>query len=72
MKPEVEALRNTLQPNERAVIAALVEAWNLYCELSKSHPDQDDEFRHGIHALQNQIAARPTWRTLNSESKDGD
>lgn len=71
MKPEVESLRNSLQAKERAVIAALVNAWNLYTELSQEHPDQDSEFRHGIHALQNQIAARPIWRMLATENKDG-
>ena len=69
MKPEVEALRNSLQPNERAVLDALVTAWNLYLDLSKAHPDQDAEFRHCIHALQHQIMARPTRRMLNGETK---
>lgn len=68
MKPKVEALRNSLQPNERAVLDALVNAWNLYLELSKAHPDQDAEFRHGIHALQHQIMARPVARMLNIEN----
>lgn len=65
----VQVLRNSLQPNERAVLDALVSAWNLYLDLSKAHPDQDAEFRHGIHALQHQIMARPTRRMLNGETK---
>lgn len=57
-----------LQPNERRVLDKLAEAWNAYLELSKAHPDQDAEFRHGIHALQHQIMARPTRRMLLDES----
>lgn len=56
-----------LQPNERRVLDKLAEAWNAYLELSKAHPDQDAEFRHGIHALQHQIMARPTRRMLLDE-----
>lgn len=56
-----------LQPTERRVLDKLAEAWNAYLELSKAHPDQDAEFRHGIHALQHQIMARPTRRMLLDE-----
>lgn len=59
--------RYSLQPNERRVLDKLAEAWNAYLELSKAHPDQDAEFRHGIHALQHQIMARPTRRMLLDE-----
>lgn len=61
--------RLSLQPNERAVLDHLAAAWNAYLELSKAHPDQDAEFRHGIHALQHQIMARPTRRMLLSETE---
>jgi len=71
MKTEIENIRNSLQSNERAVLNALAEAWNLYLALSKSHPDQDAEFRHGIHALQHQIMARPVRRMLAGELADG-
>jgi hypothetical protein len=62
-----EAQRLTEQ--ERQVLNKLAEAWNAYLELSKAHPDQDAEFRHGIHALQHQIMARPTRRRLLSETE---
>ena len=67
-RAEALAQRYSLQPNERRVLDKLAEAWNAYLELSKAHPDQDAEFRHGIHALQHQIMARPTRRMLLDES----
>lgn len=67
-RAQVLTLRYSLQPNERRVLDKLAEAWNAYLELSKAHPDQDAEFRHGIHALQHQIMARPTRRMLLDES----
>ena len=67
-RAQVLALRYSLQPNERRVLDKLAEAWNAYLELSKAHPDQDAEFRHGIHALQHPIMARPTRRMLLDES----
>lgn len=66
---EVLATRLSLQLNERAVLAHLAAAWNAYLELNKAHPDQDAEFRHGIHALQHQIMARPTRRMLQAETE---
>ena len=56
-----------LTDQEYAVLTLLAAAWNAYLELSKAHPDQDAEFRHGIHALQHQIMARPTRRMLQAE-----
>lgn len=58
---------NQLTDTERAVLTKLAEAWNMYLILGKEHPDQDAEFRHGIHALQHQIMARPTRRMLQAE-----
>lgn len=50
---------------ERTVMAHLVDAWNSFLQLPTEHADDVDEFRHGIHALQKQIMARPTRRELN-------
>lgn len=66
-RAETLAMRHSLQPSERRVLDKLAEAWNAYLELSKAHPDQDAEFRHGTHALQHQIMARPTRRMLLDE-----
>lgn len=50
---------------EKAVIQALIEAWNRYIELPNEHPDDHTEFRHGIHRLQEKIMARPGRREFN-------
>lgn len=59
---------NQLTDTEHAVLTKLAEAWNMYLILSKEHPGQDAEFRHGIHALQRQIMARPTRRMQQAEN----
>lgn len=56
-----------LSSEEAAVLDLLAEAWNAFTRLGQEHPDQSAEFRHGIHALQCQIMARPTRRLMNRE-----
>lgn len=43
---------------EKAVLAALVAAWNAFTVLDDAHPDDHDEFRRAIHAAQNIVACR--------------
>lgn len=50
---------------EQAVMNRLVEAWNAYTRLPAQHGDDNDEFRHGIHRLQEKILARPTRKRMN-------
>jgi hypothetical protein len=50
---------------EQTVPSHLVDAWNSFLRLPIEHSDDIDEFRHGIHALQKQIMARPTRREIN-------
>lgn len=57
----------TLTKMEQNVLDALVDAWNDFLELPVEHPDDVTEFRHGIHALQVQILARPTRRQFNKD-----
>lgn len=52
---------------EREVFDRLVDAWNAFTRLPVEHDDDNDEFRHGIHALQRQIMARPTRRKMNGK-----
>jgi hypothetical protein len=47
---------------EREVLHALVGAWNAFLELPDKHPDDNDEFRHGIHRLQEKVMARAAKR----------
>lgn len=49
---------------ERAVLDKLSEAWNMFVALPVQHSMAQDEFCRGIHVLQNQVAARPTFRKL--------
>ncbi|KFC62740.1 hypothetical protein FF80_03307 [Devosia sp. LC5] len=55
---------SSLTEAEKEVLEKLVYAWNLFVALPVDHPDGAEEFRHGIHALQCQIMARPTVRAL--------
>ena len=57
-----------MTPDEKAVLDALAEAWNRFRDLPVAHDDDTSEFRSGIHALQDKIAARPTWRALRMEA----
>ncbi|CCF19081.1 protein of unknown function [Pseudorhizobium banfieldiae] len=63
MEPESTGITN----QERMVIDMLVGAWNAFCELPMEHGDDQVEFRHGIHRLQEKILARPTRRSLKAE-----
>ena len=51
--------------DEKAVVLALAEAWNLYLRLPDEHPDDNDEFRRAIHAAQDKILAREGRRQIN-------
>lgn len=51
--------------SEQIVLRKLVDAWNAFVALPVEHGDEVTEFRHGIHALQNQIMARPVRREVN-------
>lgn len=48
-----------LTPEEAAVLAHLVSAWNAFLSLPIQHGDDITEFRHGIHRLQEKVLARP-------------
>lgn len=53
-----------LTDDESKVMVGLVEAWNAFLALPVEHPDDIDEFRRGIHALQFMLLSRPTRRGL--------
>lgn len=56
---EQRALRALLTAEEVAVLEHLVAAWNAFLLLPPRHPDDVTEFRHGLHALQALVMARP-------------
>lgn len=51
-----------MTPHEREALDALVAAWNKFVELPVEHPDDQTEFRHGIHQLQHMIMMRSVRR----------
>ncbi|KQX35322.1 hypothetical protein ASD04_14875 [Devosia sp. Root436] len=58
---------------ERAVMQKLVEAWNAFVALPVEHPDDANEFRFHIHALQNSLLSRPTrreWHDSEAQSQE--
>jgi hypothetical protein len=59
-----------LTEQERKVLDGLAAAWNAFVELPIEHPDDQTEFRHGIHSLQMMILSRPTRRHLQREGRD--
>lgn len=67
---EIERLRSVptvgLTDDETLVLKSLIDTWNKFVlRLPIEHPDDTDEFRHHIHALQMMIMARPVRRGLN-------
>ena len=51
-----------LTENELEVLRLLGEAWNTFVALDRKHPDDNDEFRHAIHAAQQMVALRVARR----------
>lgn len=49
---------------EVKAIEATKEAWNAFMDLPIMHPDDQNEFRYHIHAIQNIILAREGQRVL--------
>lgn len=59
---------NHLPPKEQAVLDALAKAWNEFVGLDVLNDDDLGEFRHGIHALQNMVMARPVRVELKRQA----
>lgn len=49
---------------EAGILNALGDVWNAFAQLPVDHPWAATEFMHGIHRLQEAIAARPALRIL--------
>ena len=56
-----------LTPDEMEVLDMTVELVNAFAKLPDKHPSDMQEFVHNIHAIQNQIMARPTRRWVNRD-----
>lgn len=49
-------------PEEKVILDHLVAAWSQWCRLPDKHPDDLNEFRFHVHALQNMLAWRVAQR----------
>lgn len=54
--------RVALTERERAIVNALADAWNLWCELPDVPAHVTAEFMHAIHEAQRHVAARVAYR----------
>ena len=50
---------------EKGILKALADVWNLFMDLPEEHPDDRNDFRYHIHRLQDMVAARPALRSYN-------
>ena len=57
-------LLEIMTPQEIKVLDRTKEAWAEFLSLPEEHPDDQNEFRFHIHALQNIILAREGMRKL--------
>lgn len=63
---------------EQLVLEHLVAAWDAFVELTAQHPDEQDDFRRGIHFLQYMMATRavrrldPTNWPIYNKGAEGD
>lgn len=53
-----------MTPQELKVLELTKGTWNAFLELSEMHPDDQNDFRRHVHALQNIILARGGQRIL--------
>jgi hypothetical protein len=54
--------------NELKVLGLTKDAWSVFNQLPIQHPDDQNEFRFHIHALQNMIFAREGIRKMNGDN----
>lgn len=47
-----------MEPNEKAILELTADVWNGFVDLEIQHPDDLNEVRFHIHALQNILLAR--------------
>jgi hypothetical protein len=54
---------------ERKILRHLAEAWSLFVELPKQHPQDTEEFVHAIHSAQRTIAIRGVRKPIRAFGK---
>lgn len=55
---------------EKVVLDKTGEVWNEYLKLPFHHPDDNNDFRFHLHALQNMILGRPAYRELHAAKEE--
>lgn len=68
MPTPLSVLSPLLTDEEALVMAALVESWNTFVKLPQEHPDDQNEYRAGIHRLQAMVLMRPVRRDMNQRA----
>ncbi len=53
-----------VEDHEAQILNALADVWNQFLRLPSAHPDENNDFRRGIHDLQRIIMVRPVLRGL--------
>lgn len=51
--------------HEKELVGALGDCWDQFMKLPVEHNDDIDEFRRGIHQLQEKVLARSGRRQMN-------
>lgn len=60
------AVKFDLTEQEKAVVLALAEAWDMFLMLPVEHADDTEEFRRAIHAAQAKVLMRSGRRQINA------
>lgn len=60
-----------LTEQERKVLDLTAELANAFWQLPEEHQDQAAEFTVLLHRIQDMVAARSVYRTLNQEACNG-
>lgn len=54
-----------LLSDEKLALVKTIELWDAIAHLDGHHPDELNEYRFHIHAIQNAIAARQVFKEIN-------
>lgn len=60
-----------IDPREIEILEHLAAAWSLWLDLPDRHPDDLEEFRRGLHALQMLVAYRVACRAQPEYFRSG-
>lgn len=55
---------------EKVVMEKTGQVWNEFLKLPFHHPDDNNDFRFHLHALQNMILGRSAYRELHNKKEE--